>query len=440
MKKFSKASDDPVNVQIAMQMQTSIYENDQYGTNIKDASTWMESTDTALTQINTVIGNVRNNLVKAGDAPYTQDERDKINDEVKQQVTQIAQILNTNLKGEYIFGGTQGLSKPVTTTTDASKNVSIEYVDDNGNAVEKIPDVVSNGFNISNWKGKNVTFSVNGKDYTVTVDNSKDTNTIDDVVKDLNSKVQSNNVKPAPANPATSTDPGVKDKINVVKTNDGNIKFLAVNSSDDITIKSTDVGDLSIPTAGQKLSNMAMENIGADKNIEVSQGVVLTYNATASSVMQYGDSTDSTTGDNLSALMNRIQHHLAGQVLSPVSSGTTGSIEVKNSDGTSSYYVWKDDEAAATEELDGQDLKDIDLASKQVLKVTSDIGAKENRMTDLSTQNSSLKLSMTDSLSKTEDVDISQTTIEYYTAITTYQACLQTSAKVIQPTLLDYIK
>lgn len=103
-KNFSKPSDDPLNVQKSMQLQTSITANGQYGTNIKTALTWMESTDTALGQIGTVLTNIRDNLVKAGNAGYGQDDRDKINDEVNQQVSQLAQLLNTNL-GENIYLG-----------------------------------------------------------------------------------------------------------------------------------------------------------------------------------------------------------------------------------------------------------------------------------------------------------------------------------------------
>lgn len=415
-KKFSRPSDDPTNVQIAMQMQTAIDANNQYGTNIKTAETWMDTTDTALDQLGTVISKIRNELVQSGNGAYKQDEQTKVNDAVKQQVTQIAQILNTNFKGEYIFGGTQGLAKPVTTSTDKG-NVIIDYADKDGNAVKKVPDVVSNGFSISNWNGKSITFDVNGTSKTLNLDTS-DTN-IDTVIKDLNKQIQD------PSNL------DLRDKINVVKTNDGNVKFLAVNDSDNITMTATGVSDLS-SVSGKQLSSMTIANIGADKNIEVSQGVVLTYNATASNVMQYGDSTDSTTGDNISALMNRVQHHLSGQVLEKDASGNY----VKDANGN---CVWKDDADEARKQLIGQDLIDMDAASNKALKVRSEVGAKNSRMQDLESQNSTSKLNMTEVLSKTEDIDITQTTIEYYTAITTYQACLQVSAKVIQPTLMDYI-
>ena len=437
-KNFSKPSDDPINVERAMQLQSSVNYTTQYGSNIKTANTWMQTTDTTLGQIGTVLSNIRNNLEQAGGV-YTQDEKDKINDAASQEVDQLATLFNTNFEGEYIFGGTAGLSKPITTTTDPNtKIVTLQYADKDGNIVQDLPDVVSSGFHKSNWEGKNITFNVAGKDYTVTLKTSY--SGIDDVISDLNNKIQSNNVTPTPANPATSTDPGVRDKINVVKTNDGNIKFIAVNSGDNITM-STDIPDMDIASGKSKqLSNMTMENIGADKNIEISQGVVLTYNATASDIMQYGSDYNTTSGDSINALMDRIQHHLAGQVLSDAAASDPGAINIPDSNGTARYYVWKDNEDVAKKELIGQDLTDIDAASKKVLQVRSKIGAKEKRMSDLSTQNAASITDLKEVLSKTEDIDITQKTIEYYTSITVYQACLQTGGKIMQPTLLDYVR
>ncbi|MBA5851085.1 flagellar hook-associated protein FlgL [Clostridium sp. cel8] len=425
-KNYSKPSDNPLNVERIMQLETSISANSQYASNIKVASKWMDTTDTALGQLGTVLSNIRDNLVKSGGA-YVQDDRDKINDEINQQIAQLAQILNTNFEGEYIFGGTAGNSKPVKTEsyditrsgTDSSGNeltdyngcISLKYANKDGDTLEDIPEVVSDGFNIDNWKSGTVSFSVNGgtkEDLTLKSSYSD----IDDVVKDLNSQIQNNGT--------------LKDKINVVKTNDGNIKFLAINSSDNITISTTDILDMPdmsdmSDVSGKQLSSMDMENISSKKTIEVSQGVVLEYNATATEVLNYGDGED----DNVLDLMDRIVHHMAGQVESTDSDGNT---------------VWKYDEDAALEKLTGEDLDSIDAASKQVIKIRSEIGAKGNRMEDLADQNSAADLNLTEVLSDIEDIDVTKKTIELSTMITVYQSCLQAGAKIMQPTLMDYIR
>jgi flagellar hook-associated protein 3 FlgL len=520
-KNYSKPSDNPLNVERIMQLETSVSANSQYASNIKVASKWMDTTDTALGQLGTVLSNIRDNLVKSGGA-YVQDDRDKINDEINQQIAQLAQILNTNFEGEYIFGGTAGNSKPVKTEsyditrsgTDSSGNeltdyngcISLKYANGDGDTLEDIPEVVSSGFDIDNWKSGTVSFSVNGENSIDLTVNSSDSD-IDDVVKDLNSQIQENETLKDKINVVKTNDGNIKflainssddiklttnisdmgrklssndddilevvsngfevknwenstvsfsvnggekvdlnlkssysdiddvvedlnskiqnngtlkDKINVIKTNDGNIKFLATNSSDDIKL-TTDISDMS-DVSGKQLSSMDMENISSKKTIEVSQGVVLEYNATATEVLNYGDGED----DNVLDLMDRIVHHMAGQV----ESGT-------DSDGNT---VWEYDEDAALEKLTGEDLDSIDAASKQVIKIRSEIGAKGNRMEDLSDQNSAADLNLTEVLSDIEDIDVTKKTIELSTMITVYQSCLQAGAKIMQPTLMDYIR
>jgi flagellar hook-associated protein 3 FlgL len=750
-KNFSKPSDDPFNVVRAMQLQTDINANAQYKTNIVNSLNFMDTTDTALNQIGNVLTGIRENLIKGGNAAYGSDERGKIKDEINQRVSQIAQLLNTNFQGDYIFAGTRGLTKPVMTedyTMDSSvkakfgsaeqwngditfsitnssgkatsetvtlsgltavntvddvinklnseikansnlvgkivasktadgnikfvsednestikienvdgitnedvlalkenldgktadfdpdewegtvklnfniggkdvpvsidcsklsnpptidevtealndaikgkddlkdasdnallevknsegklefsinssdnikitsastlslsalegreitsesldsENISIKYLGADGKSLEDIPAVETSNLDLDNWNGQSITFSGttsdktnytgkitlkgshanvddlikdintqiqkdpnladritavktedgnmkflavnsrdnikingigsvevsktdgidsdnwNGKSITFDVNGVADdstkielstTNTnVDDLVKDINTQIQGNT--------------NLKDKITAVKTDDGNIKFIAADSGDNIKISSTDVANNELATALDKrlpteaedklldkqLSSVEMDNIDSKRKAEVSQGVVVEYNACATDILQYGLTSD----DNTAALLDRIVHHLGGQIESYTKAdGTayTASDAGVVKDGKGNYYVWDDDESAATSALTNEDLSDIDEASKQLLKVRSEVGAKANRMESMSDQNDDTKINMTEVLSKTEDIDVTEKTIEYYTMITVYQASLQTSARVMQPTLMDYI-
>jgi flagellar hook-associated protein 3 FlgL len=55
-------------------------------------------------------------------------------------------------------------------------------------------------------------------------------------------------------------------------------------------------------------------------------------------------------------------------------------------------------------------------------------------------RNVDANFNMTEILSRTEDIDITEKTMEYATMQTIYVASLQTSAKVLQPSLLDYLR
>jgi flagellar hook-associated protein 3 FlgL len=160
--------------------------------------------------------------------------------------------------------------------------------------------------------------------------------------------------------------------------------------------------------------------IGKKISTEVSQGVTMDYNVSASGVLKYksGDSTADSPTD-LRDLLQSIVNHLDG----------------KNADGSTPV----DGDTSAVSLLTTDDLQGIQDASNNVLKLRSEVGAKENRMKDALDNNTTQTQNLTEILSKTEDIDITQKTMEYATAQTVYLASLQTSARVIQPTLLDYL-
>lgn len=54
-------------------------------------------------------------------------------------------------------------------------------------------------------------------------------------------------------------------------------------------------------------------------------------------------------------------------------------------------------------------------------------------------RNEDQNTNMTEVLTSTEDIDITEKAMEYATMQTVYTASLQTSAKVLQPSLLDYL-
>lgn len=303
-KLIDKASDDPVIAARSMQINTQLDANTQYNTNIKDAGNWLSTTDTALGQIGTEIGRVRDLLVSSGNAGYGTQEMQSIKDEINQKVAEISQTLNTNFDGKYIFGGTRGTDKPMGTDT-----------------------------------------------FTTNVNGTTRTNT--------------------------------ELAYNVSTTNTAN----------------------------------EMNMIGKKLVTEVSQGVTIEYSVSASDVINFKDGA-STPGSptNMIDLLKSIVNHLDGN----------------NADGTAV-------DSNAKSELTGADLTNITALSNNILKLRSEVGAKENRMDDAKTNNETETENLTTILSKTEDIDVTEMTMKYATAQTIYMACLQTSAKVIQPTLMDYL-
>lgn len=85
-------------------------------------------------------------------------------------------------------------------------------------------------------------------------------------------------------------------------------------------------------------------------------------------------------------------------------------------------------------------LEQIDAALNNIISLRSEVGAKQNRMEDALKRNDEEKFNIKEILSSIEDVDFAEKTIEYVTASTMYTASLQASSKIMQPTLIDYLR
>lgn len=304
-KQIRKPSDDPFKAARAMQLNSDINTNSQYKENISDTSNWLDTTDTALNNAGSVLQRIRELVVSAGNASYGSSEKKAIKDEINQNIGQIAQILNTNFDGKYIFGGTRGSVKPVTDQIDnATGNNTIGFFDSGTN--------------------------------------------------------------------------GILDSSNAA-------------------------GDVEINKINSRLS------------VEISKGVSIDYNVSAGDFLKFKN--ESGKALKLGDLLKGITNHLDG----------------KDDNGTAP-------DATAQSKITGSDLTGVTDAISNLLKLRSEVGAKINRMESALNKNTDETGNMKEILSNTEDVDITEKTMEYANMQAVYTASLQTSARVIQPSLLDYLR
>lgn len=280
-KQINRPSDNPYTASRAIGLYSEIDANKQYNENIKDISNWLDTTDTALGQIGNLFSRVRELEVAAGNAAYVPSERTAIQDEIKQKVGELAQVLNTNFDGAYIFGGTKSTSKPVLS--------DLSYASKDG------------------------------------------------------------------INPATATE---------------------------------------------------TTQIGSALNVEISQGVLIDYNKNAVDVLEFKDRTGASS--TVKAVLNTI---------------------IGNLDSSNTYNATT---AAKC-------ISDTDDIITNLLQKRAEVGAMSNRMESAQSKNEDENLNMTDILSKTEDIDFTEKTMEYSVMQTVYMAALQTGAKVLPKTILDYL-
>lgn len=148
--------------------------------------------------------------------------------------------------------------------------------------------------------------------------------------------------------------------------------------------------------------------IDSELMVEVSQGVTMGYNVNATEVLNITNSDGKEI--NVMSLLSNITNNMQSE----------NSLEQS--------------------EVINENLADIDDVISNMLRLRSEVGAKQNRMESAQTKNEDETFNMTDILSKTEDVDLTEKSIEYNVMYTVYMASLQASSKILPQTLMDFIR
>lgn len=253
-------------------------------------------------------------MVSAGNASYGSDEKNALKEEINEKINEIAQVLNTNYDGKYIFGGTKSLSKPVGVEKDSNGNNILVFKDADGNS-----------------------FNEEGKAYIKNADGT--------ITRDAN-------------------------------------------------------GNLAVEANPKPEYEKLLNQMNANLSVEVSNGVNMNYNVGTPSILTLKNR------NNVMKLLNDVVNNLDKDDSSDVIKGN---------------------------------LEEMDLFVSNVSSIRGEVGAKQNRMDSAKTQNEEQNLTMKDVLSKTEDIDIAEKTIDLATLQAIYQASLQVSASIIQKSLVDYI-
>ncbi|KEI16207.1 flagellar hook-associated protein FlgL [Clostridium haemolyticum] len=425
-KKFRKPSDDPFAVARSMQLHTDINTNKQYSKNITDVSNWLDTTDTALGQAGDVLQRVRELLISAGNAAYGSDERKAIKDEINEKIGEMSQILNTNFGGNYIFGGTRSTTKPMEAIggemagAASTKKIVIDKTEPlkNDSIVDKDGKLKSD---------LNIQFKYGNPEKQGQITLSKDTEitSLNDLAEKINTEIENKK--------ATDTKEIVGKIKAVSNIADGKIMFVNKDkNSGNITVTSSKLGmDQGVEAryssssntklmynkkgGGELTSGEEYNQIASKLKVEVSQGVTMDYNVSATDILEFTN--DKSDKIDLREVFSKITNHLDG----------------KKSDGTAP-------DAKAVEELLNGDLKNITDSINNLLKIRSEVGAKQNRIDGAKDRNTDGTFNMKQILTKQEDVDYTQNMMDYSTMLTVYMASLQTSAKIIQPSLMDYLR
>jgi flagellar hook-associated protein 3 FlgL len=111
--------------------------------------------------------------------------------------------------------------------------------------------------------------------------------------------------------------------------------------------------------------------------------------------------------------------------------------------GATSVFALLDDVAARLRDPAdnvSDALNQIDDRISSMLSVASSVGARTNQLTSAQETLSNQGLTLKSDLSGVEDIDLAQTIIELQMQEVAYQAALGATARVLQPSLMDYLQ
>ena len=398
-KKISKPSDDPFAASRIVQMYADVSDNKQYNNNITDVTNFLDVTDTSIQQVSNLYSRVRELLVSAGNAAYGSEQLKSIQDEMKVKVDQLAQLLNTSFDGKFVFGGTKVDSKPVTVVDG-----KLQYADAVGNGMLVYEDNKGNYTTIKTSSNTKVQLNGTGSIGNLVKDDlQNELNALgpDDTKRrqELESMLDgTKEVYRDPSGKYTTEAEYNNKQVNLSEIDRDAIKK-ELNSAATTDARRKEV---------EQINNCLIEydKISADMKIEISQGVTINYNKTAVEILEFKDSDDPSRTINVADLLNDIIDNLGS--------------ENKN-------------------ELLNGNIADLDKAISNLLQKSSEIGAMQNRMESAATQNKSENYNLNSILSNAEDIDFTETMIEFSTLMTIYKASLQISANILPRTIMDYL-
>lgn len=132
-KAIHRPSDDPVRTVRSLKYNANLTANEQYTQNVKDANSWMETTDASMVHVSDIMTRARE-LVISADGTKPADALNAIGKEIDGLIDALVTIGNSQIGDRYLFAGQMDKTQPLTRTTitDPVTNLPMEVVVYNG--------------------------------------------------------------------------------------------------------------------------------------------------------------------------------------------------------------------------------------------------------------------------------------------------------------------
>lgn len=417
-KQFTLPSENPIGVSKSMRFHTDLNKLSQYNKNLGDADSWLATTEDSLAQMNEVVKRVRDLALQASNETNTGQELKAIAPEIEQSKQQIVKAANATYAGRYIFTGFK---------TD------VPLLDDAGN------------YKLTNYKSK-VTTEISGNqidvaalDFTtkplsfdIKLGDNKTTINITGTYADVNALKTDINAQLLAGTPAAT---GITVDVADVAGSKGRLIFKAPAGEQSIVVEKSTLGD--IETIGIKDSRFPLKQ--TEKSI-YNLGVADDIDVNTVGIRLFGKASFDDKGKLIDE-PNYLADSVNGYAITDDLSGSSSNVQHSDK----SYFVSVMQEfQTALENNDRETVKKtiqrMDGIQQNILQAQAEIGAKIKRLELTQSRMGDEKINFTKLMSENEDADMMETYMQLKIEENVYNASLSAGAKVIQPTLLDFIR
>lgn len=379
-KKVEYASDDPISADRILDYRQIIEETGQYIKNVDDADTLASNVDTVLGHMEDVLLRVRDLSVRASnEAPDNQQMRNAIAQEIDSLVNQLVFESNQKFDGKSLFSGNKTTDSPFV----AKKNVDFVYggpadIAANGAAVVAMPSYTIDG----TTRISEAIVDAGSVTAIYVVDDQGNRTLIPQSDFTVDPATNTINITDVGANGLKRTD-----KLEVYFN-----KVVSVEYQGDTGVREYEIGEG---------SRIGVSYAGAVSDQSKQGSVFGKYNA---------EGTETASVEAFQKLLD-----LRDSIL-----------KYQNVGGNITQIM--------------QGIDDIDKIRTNITDIRSEQGGRVNRLELATNRLKSIELSTKDLKAKREEVDMAEAISQLMNVQTVYQAALGTGARIIQTTLLDFLR
>ena len=381
-KKIVRPSDDPVVAVKGMGYRTELGKVEQFIRNTGEVNAWYDTTDMTLGQAGDALNRIKELVVQAANDTNTADDRAKIKAEIDQIRDQLRDLGNTKVAGKSIFTGTN---------TQKDLFVSVQYYDPE--SIQKHYDSLAGPATVPPATAP----STAQDDFVAGISGGGQATRdfLDDIVKNnansplklVSDRVLNTTYKDGDGNPVNPIEALQKATVQEVGATAATSIFVGSNV------------DTATVTAGTEQIKM-----------EVFDGVQLTVNFPGADIF-----------GRLDVLMGKVS-----DALDPANNPNHETIQEK---------------LGGIVDPTGQDKNDdLTVLHGILLTARADVGARQNRLDLMAHRLDIHEINVTKQMSENEDTDYALAITQMTTAESIHQAALSVGAKIIQQTLVDFMR